>query len=187
MEKNSKQNDSFNNMDQFIGKLQKEDHRNLLLSRNFQWGMWALAFLYAILFIILPFKNNTVHEQIGWSLYVATFLLFGFIFKYLKKEYKLVDYGLPTLKMLENAAKRYKLFQRKLILAVTPILLIDAGMVFLTYHPENPETLLRTILITQALIIPSVGIGLIIGISIWRKRQKPLRDAALEMINELTK
>ncbi|MDA3880994.1 MAG: hypothetical protein PF436_11445 [Prolixibacteraceae bacterium] len=187
MKNNIKQNDSFNNMDQFIGKLQKEDKRNLLLTRNVQWVMWALAVLYAVFFIIIPFDSNTVYEKIGWFLYVATFVSFGFVFNYLKKEYKRVDYGLPTLKMLENAAKRYKLFQRKLVLAITPILLIDAGMVLLTYKPENPETLLRTIIITQALIIPSVGIGLLIGIAIWRKRQKPLRDAALKMIEELKK
>jgi hypothetical protein len=174
-------------MDQFIGKLQKEDKRNLLLTRNFRWIMWSLAILYAIMFIVRPFSTNTIYEHIGWSLYVLTFVSFGFIFNYLKKEYQQVDYGLPTLKMLENAAKRYKLFQRKVLLASAPVLLLDAGMVLVTFDNENPETLLRTILVTQALIIPAVGIGLIIGISIWRKRQKPLRDNALEMINELNK
>lgn len=181
------QNISIDNMDQFIGKLQKEDRRNLLLTRNFQWIMWILALLYALLFVVRTFNTNTIYENIGWSLYAVTFISFGFIFNYLKKEYQQVDYGLPTLKMLENAAKRYKLFQQKVYYAMAPILLLDAGMVLLTFDHENPETLLQTILITQALIIPAIGIGLLIGISIWRKRQKPLRDAALEMITELTK
>jgi hypothetical protein len=87
--------------------------------------------------------------------------------------------------MLKEAAKRYKLFQRKTILATLPVLLIDVGMVLITFDPGQPGSLLRTILITQALLIPAMGIGLFIGTRIWRKRQKPLRDAALKMINEL--
>jgi len=184
---NHLKNDALKYMDQFIGKLQNEDRRNLRLSRTFQWFMWGMSLLYAYVFIVRGWNGNTIYRQIGWSLYVLAFLSFGFIFNYLKRSYQHIDYGLPTLGMLHEAASRYKLFQRKLILAITPILCIDAGMVLVTYDPTAPESLLRSILITQALLIPSVSIGLIIGISIYRKRQKPLRDAALAMIRELEK
>lgn len=172
-------------INEFVGKLQKEDRRNMSLSRNMQWGMWILSIFYAVFFIVFPFYENTLYRTIGWSLYVLAFLSFGFIFNYLKREYRRVDYGLPTLEMLKEAAKRYKLFQRKTILATLPVLLIDVGMVLITFDPGQPGSLLRTILITQALLIPAMGIGLFIGTRIWRKRQKSLRDAALKMINEL--
>jgi hypothetical protein len=178
-------NDALNNMDQFIGKLQNEDQRNLRLTRTFQWFMWGMSILYAYIFIIRGWNENTIYRQIGWSLYVLSFLSFGFIFNYLKRSYQHIDYGLPTLMMLKEAAGRYKLFQRKLIMAITPILFIDAGMVLVTFEPGTPESLLRSLLITQALLIPAAGIGLIIGIIIWRKRQKPIRDFALRMIEEL--
>lgn len=179
-------NHSFQDMDQFIGKLQQEDQRNISLTRAFQWIMWSLAAIYLVVFLI-AFKQDSVYMQAGWSLYVAAMLSFGFIFNYLKREYLRVDYGVSTLKMLEAAAQRYKLFQRKLILATAPVLLIDAGMVLLTFNPEEQGGLMRSFLHTQALLIPAFGVGLIIGISIWRKRQKPLRDAALEMIDELNR
>ncbi len=186
MKSNKKYNHSFQDMDQFIGKLQHEDRRNIRLTRTFQWIMWAMALFYAA-FFVTSFRMESVYKQVGWSLYVLAMLLFGFIFNYLKREYQHVDYGVSTLKMLEAAAKRYKLFQRKLVLATTPILLLDAGMVLVTFNPEEPGGFMHSLLFTQALIIPSIGIGLIIGICIWRKRQKPLRDAALEMIDELNK
>lgn len=172
-------------MSEFVGKLQNEDRRNMSLSRNMQWGMWILSIFYTVFFIVFPFHENTIYKTIGWALYVLTFLSFGFIFNYLKREYRRVDYGLPTLVMLKEAAKRYKLFQRKTILATMPVLLIDVGMVLIIFEPGQPGSLMRTILITQALLIPSISIGLFIGVIIWRKRQKPLRDAALKMINEL--
>ncbi|MBN1769251.1 MAG: hypothetical protein JXR50_00780 [Prolixibacteraceae bacterium] len=172
-------------MSEFVGKLQKEDRRNMSLSRNMQWGMWILSIFYAVFFIVIPFYENTLYKAIGWSLYVLTFLSFGFIFNYLKREYRRVDYGLPTLVMLKEAAKRYKFFQRKTTLATMPVILVDVGMVLVTFDPGQPGSLLRTILVSQALFIPAIGIGLFIGNIIWRKRQKPLRDAALKMINEL--
>lgn len=174
-----------NNMDRFTGKLKKEDDRNLRISRNFQWLMWVMSLLYAYVFIFRGWDENTLYGKLGWSLYVLAFLTFGFIFNYLKKSYQQINYGLPTLTMLQEAAKRYKLFQRKLILAITPILFIDAGMVLVTFDPVNHESIWRAFWLTQALLIPSVGIGLAIGIYVYRKRQKPLRDAALRMIEEL--
>lgn len=180
-------NDALNHMDQFIGKLQKEDHRNLRLTRTFQWIMWGMSLLYAYVFIVRGWNENTIYRHVGWSLYVLAFLCFGFIFNYLKGFYQKVDYGIPTLAMLQNVAKRYKLFQLKIMLAIAPILIIDAGMILVLYDPTAPETLMHTILISQAVLFPSVGIGLLIGIAIWRKRQKPLRDAALKMIEELVK
>ena len=186
MKNTNQHNHSFQDMDQFIGKLQKEDQRNVRLTRAFQWIMWSLAALYMVGFVI-SFRMDSGYKQAGWMLYILAMLLFGFIFNYLKREYLHVDYGVPTLKMLEAAAKRYKLFQRKLILAITPVLLIDAGMVLLTFNPEEQGGLMRSFLHTQAMLIPAFGVGLIIGICIWRKRQKPLRDAALEMIDELNR
>lgn len=186
MKSNKKHNHSFQDMDQFTGKLQKEDQRNIRLTRTFQWIMWTLAVCYLVIFVI-SFRMDSVYKQAGWSLYFLAMLLFGFIFNYLKREYQRVDYGVSTLTMLEAAAKRYKLFQRKVLLAITPVLIIDAGMVLLTFNPAEQGGLMRNFLHTQALLIPAFGIGLIIGICIWRKRQKPLRDAALEMIDELKK
>ncbi len=178
---------SFGNMDEYIGKLKSEDKRNLVLTRNFIWIMFIMAGVYACLTISIALYGDDLYRQIGFSLYVLAFILFALIFRYLKKEYQRVDYGLPTLEMLKEAAKRYKLFQRKTLLVIAPVLLIDAGMVLLLFSSERDGNMLNSILISQALLIPSMGIGFFIGTRIWRKRQKPLRDAALEMINELEK
>lgn len=174
-----------NNMEEFIEKLKNEDDRNLKISRNFQWVMWVLSLIYAYVFIIRGWHENTIYRQIGWSQYVLGFLSFGLIFNYLKRIYQQINYGLPTLMMLKEAAERYQLFQYKMSLVFTPILFIDAGMVLVIYDPIGHDSIWRAFFITQASIIPAVALGLFFGIRVWRKRQKPIRDFALRMIEEL--
>lgn len=175
--------DPSTNMPGFINSLRKEDERNRKMTRNLQWIMWVLAPVYLLLFA-LP-QNNTLYEKAGGLAYAVSFTLFGFIMKWLNKEYRMVDYGLPTVQMLSQVARRYKLFQRKILLVIPPMLILELAMILILYKPEIPGHLLRITLITQALILPSAGIGFFIGCMIWRKRQKPLRDAALKMLNDL--
>jgi len=175
----------FTDLDLFIGGLQKEDNRNLKMTRNFQWVMWALVLIYAIVFLIIPDKEMIWSKRLGGLFYVLAFALFALVFRKLNSDYRSLDYGVSTVEMLKKAIIRYRFLHRKLSLIIAPILLIDAAMVLVLYHPELEKNILQLIIQTQLLLFSSIGIGLIIGIFIWRKRQKPLRDAAKAMLKEI--
>jgi len=175
----------FTDMDRFIGGLQKEDNRNLKMTRNFKWVMWVLVTLYAFVFLFNPDKEITLTQRIGGLCYVIAFAIFGLIFRKFNIEYKSVDYGVPVVEMLTLAAKRYNMFQRKLMLIIAPILLVDAGMVLVLMNHSGMKSITEVILLVQEILVPSLLIGLTIGVFIWRKRQKPLRDAAMAMLKEI--
>jgi len=71
------------------------------------------------------------------------------------------------------------------LLIIPPILLVDLGTVLLKYDPAKAENLSSIIVESQILLFSSLGVGLFIGYFIWRKRQKPLRDAAKAMLKEI--
>jgi hypothetical protein len=175
----------FTNMDLFAENLRKEDVRNSKMTRNFQWIMWIFAPLYASIFLLNPDKGIMMTERLGGLCYAAAFIIFALIFRKFNIEYRSVDYGVPVVEMLTLAAKRYNMFQRKLLLIIAPILLVDIGMVMVCINHFGSKTLLEVILWVQALLISSLIIGLTIGVLIWRKRQKPLRDAARAMLKEI--
>ncbi len=62
---------------------------------------------------------------------------------------------------------------------------MDIGLTFTFYdRPLGSSPLIR-FLIVQAFYIPIMLTSLIIGIRIWKKKQKPLREEALKLLKEL--
>lgn len=172
-------------MDSFIRKLHKEDKRYYKLTRNVQWLMWIMVPLYAAFFLFNPDKGLLITERIGGLCYVIAFVIFALVFRKFNMEFKTVDYGVPVVEMLKLAAKRYSLYQRKLLLIIAPVLFIDAGMVLLLVDNFGTKNLIQVIVWAQLSLFSSLLIGLIVGYLIWRKRQKPLRDTAFAMLKEL--
>ena len=120
----------FTDMDQFVGSLKKEDVRYSKMTRNFKWVMWVFAPLYAGMFLFNPYGGVDWTERVGGLCYALGFIFFALILRMYNNEFKSVDYGVSVVEMLMLAAKRYNIFQRKLLLIIAPILLVDAGMVF---------------------------------------------------------
>jgi hypothetical protein len=175
----------FTDMDRFVESLQKEDVRYSKLTRNFQWIMWILVPLYAAFFLLNPDKEILMTERLGGFCYVLAFAIFALIFRKFNYEFTSVDYGVPVVEMLTFAAKRYNMFQRKLLLIIAPVLLIDAGMVLILANRFGAKSITEVIVWVQSVLLSSILIGAIIGYFIWLKRQKPLRDAALAMLKEI--
>ncbi len=166
--------------------LKSEDHRNKQITKRFQWLLLIIIPFYAFIFFIVPNEEARVINHTMGVCYILAFAIFALIFRSYYKDYKNVDYSLPTLQMMKKAALRYKLIHKRLLLLIVPILLIDLNTsLYVTYDLKYYETIWQNILIVQAIIIPLLAIAFGIGVLIWYKRQKPLRDNALLLINDI--
>jgi uncharacterized membrane protein YidH (DUF202 family) len=186
METNQNNTTNFN-LDQLVKGLQKEDTRNLKMTSNFTILMWVLAPFYLVLAILGIIIDNPPIEQIGFIFFSLGFLAFGFLFKSLNLDYKSIDYGISTIEMLRNAAKRYKLWQLKTYLIIIPVGLISvAASLTIQKGIPHSDLTMRLLIVFSGYILLNI-VGFFIGYLIWRKRQKPLRDKALPLLAEIEK
>ncbi len=175
-------------LNELIEGLRREDDRNLHLTNRFKWIMWIFAPLYFIFFLIMLYEDEPILKELGFFFFSASFLFFAIIFRNLNNEYKSVDYGIPTTEMLRKAAQRYEIWQTKTAKAMFPAFLAAIGVALACEEmiPNIDDTATR---IVVAFLVYSLmlGIGFSIGYLIWYKRQKPLRDHALRLLEELEK
>lgn len=160
------------------GKLQTEDQRYANIAKRMQIVYWVLIPVYMIFIVRLILDGNSTSEIIGGVCFMLAMLTFAFSFKKLQKDYNNVDYSLPTLLMLEQAVKRYKPFQLKTFWAFLAAAFVDAGLVFNRPESENKWFI-------QFVFLGAIVIAIFVGLLIWRKRYKPLRDEALKLIEQL--
>ena len=175
-------------LNQLIEGLRCEDDRNMHLTNRFKWLMWIFAPLYFCFFLFLLYEGESILKEIGFFFFSASFLFFALIFRNLNNEYKMVDYGIPTTEMLRKAAQRYEIWQTKTVKALFPALLAAIGVSLTSEEmiPNIDDTKIRIAVAFGAyLILLCIGFG--IGYLIWHKRQKPLRDHALRLLEELEK
>lgn len=176
-------NNKLVSIDSLTNKVKAEDAKNLRITKSFQWIYIVLIIVYAALLIFDP-QIKSIDRIVG-AFYIASFIAFILIFRKGYKEYKNIDYSLPVIEMLRKTADRYRLKVEKLLTLIIPILLMDVGVTLRFYNDLLPMSPLNRILVVQAVYIPVFAISAFIGILIWRKKQKPLRDRALELIKEL--
>ena len=105
-------------------------------------------------------------------------MIFALFFGKYYEEYKYVDYSLPTIQMLKQAAYRYQPFQNRQVWIVLALIFIDLALTF-----DWMET--TPVWEIQATFIGLITFSILIGIIIWYFKYKPLRDDALRLISEL--
>jgi hypothetical protein len=175
---NFKRKNDIINLDQLVGKLQKEDNRYAKLSKGLQIVYWVMIPLYSTLAIIDYTESNNIYDLMSGLCYVTSLAIFAIFFGKFHKEYKYVDYALPTLKMLKNAAYRYKPFQLKKICLLIAIIIMDAGLCLNT-------SLSFSVLDVQIYFLGAMLVAVLIGLTIWYFKYKPLRDNALRLVAEI--
>ena len=180
----NKLNGNFVDMDSLINNVKAEDNRNLRLTKTFQWLYVGMFILYTGM-MFFPYPEIPIIKRISQVFFIASMIAFAIIFRYGFKEYKNIDYSLPVIEMLRNAAKRYQFKIKKLLTLLIPIFLLDVGLTLSFYNDLLPLEPLNRVLLIQAIYIPVMTISAVIGYFVWRSRQKPLRDNALKLIEEL--
>jgi hypothetical protein len=168
-----------------IEKLKKEDIRYRGIYKRFLWIFYIMIILYAAFFILNPGKELTLTDRISVACFVLAFIVFAILFRGYYREFKQIDYSLPVSMMLRNAVKRYRLKLTRSFFLFIPILLIDAGVSITNFPRFTNLTPWERIGLVQLVYIPLMMAGALIGILIWYKRHKPIRDEANRLINEL--
>ena len=176
---------NFVDIDVMVTGLKKEDDRNLKMTRNFRWFQVAMAVFYTLLMVVNPDPELMMHHRISGLCYVTAFVLFAMIFARLYNEYRVVDYSLTSAEMLQQAAKRYRFASIRYIWMLPSLVLLDAGLSISFFHTWISVEPLSRVLLVQAFFIPVMAISVFIGYLVWRKRQKPLHDSALKLLEEL--
>lgn len=179
------QNSANIDLEKLISGVKHEDARNLKMTHNFMWLMWILSPLYLI-FAIAGFAfDEPSPAHIGFVFFSLGFFTFGFLFWTLREEYRSVDYGISTVEMLRNAVKRYKFLQMKTYLTIIPVILICFATSFSIEHLlPYPDQIQRMVIVFFG-YLAILCVAFFVGYLIWRVRQKPLRDKALALLQEI--
>ena len=170
---------------QLVIDLKRKDTRYLLMTGSFRWLMLGFAVLYSLIFIAGIIFNRPDIDRFGFLFFSLGFLLFALLFKSLHKEYKSVDYGVSTMEVLRKAAGRYAFWQTKTYLTIIPVIFTAIGFSFTSQRGFPFEDQFMRVLIAFASIMLLLSCSAIIGYLIWRKREKPLRDKALAILEEM--
>ncbi|MBE0650418.1 MAG: hypothetical protein IH595_06225 [Bacteroidales bacterium] len=165
-------------LEQLVSKLKDEDIKYSKLSKSLLYIYVVLIGFYAIATLLLFIFERHSNQFYGAICYLVSFIIFAILFRQYYKEYKSVDYSLPTIQMLKQAAYRYKPFQWRLLWLLLVIGIIDAGFTLTVDFHFSFWT-------TQMFILGVFALAFVIGIIYWRVRYKPLRDNVLHLIKEI--
>lgn len=152
--------------------------------RNFRYIFLVMIIFYSLLLIVNPDSDLSWFDRIAGGCYVLAFIILALLFRKYHREYSTIDYSLPVAEMLEKAATRYSLRKRNSLIIIIPLILIDVGLT-LSFSQRDIFSPAKIILVVQLVYIPVLVIAFLIGVWIWYKRQKPLRDRALKLREEL--
>ena len=167
------------NLTQVTGKLKKEDSKYARIVKGVQIFYWIFIPLFAFKTIRVYSESGDLKDIISGACITLAFFIIALTFGKYYKEYKYVDYSLPTLEMLKKAAYRYQPLQKRSVWVLVGMAFMDVGVTF-DWMDEN-----TTVLHTQLFFIGAILVGVIIGMIWWYIQYKPLRDDALRLIKEL--
>ncbi len=172
-----------NELESLISGLRSEDRRNEKMTRWVQWIYWALLLFFLFILIFNPGGEHTVLDRLSIGCYIIGIASFAFVLRAYSKEYKNINYAIATIEMLKKAAARYKLFHKRLLYIIAPVLVMGIGMSLRSISLD--ENLIRNLLLSQAEFWGIIILSFSLGVILWYKRSKPLRDHALALIKEI--
>jgi hypothetical protein len=178
-------NRSLTDIEIFIMGLKTEDSRNQKRMNQTEQLMWGVSVIYVFIIALKFIMNTPWFEKLGGILTLVALVAFALIFRNYYKEYKSLDYGIPTIKMLQKAAIRNGLLQSRGLYILAPLILEGIGLNLMMFGNFAGLDPLYRILIFQMSYFFLVAIACLIGHFYWKKHQKPIRDHALALLKEI--
>jgi hypothetical protein len=177
--KTNVENQENSNLSYLIRNLKVKDLNYANLSKAIQIIYLILIPLYAILSALKYLETFSINVIISGVSLILAFLIFALFFRKYYKEYKFVDYSLPTVLMLKKAAYRYQPFQKRTVWILLALVLMDIGY---TFDWVNEPMSALTI---QIVFWGVMFLAFIVGIIVWYIKYKPLHDEARRLLKEI--
>lgn len=160
------------NISEMMQSIQKKDKSYAQIYGILKISYWVLIAGMAIFLVIDIIRGTPTIEIIKSSSSLLGFALILITLWQKHKELRGVNYALPTLKMLKMFKNRYSIFSFQNLW-----MLFGFTLVVLSTSIGNTTRLWSSIFI--------IAIGLVVGLIIYYKNDKPLINAAKKMIEEL--
>lgn len=165
-------NNKTTDMKEFIEELKANDIRNAKANKRFNSIYIIVVIFYILLFIVNPDKGLVWQERLIGLCIIGALLVFVYYFKNAKKAFQVQYLVKPTILFLQDAEKRYQFWNKKNLILIPPMLLIDlaASFTFFTNYYPNEKSMLFAIIISQVLFLIICFSSLWIGEKTWKKR-----------------
>ena len=177
-----------NHMDieSLIGELELKDSKYKKVMKRMQIMFFIFIFFYAGLFLVNPDPDISTNERLAGACYVVAFVLFTLQFRQMYKRYKSVNYFDSVKKVLQDAERRYRLWQKNLLLVGSGVLLIDIATMLIFYNRFFEKWgFWQLFMVVQIVYILAIGIGFTIGYIKWKTENKPIWLSAKKLLKEL--
>jgi hypothetical protein len=139
---------------------------------------WFLIGIY-LLFSVINLVEKDINSFLGGVIVIISALLIILFFEKQYKIIKQVDYSLPVIIVLKNAAKRLKPFNMDSLWLLIGLLIMDIGLSILSFSD------ISRLINIQIFFFGAVALGAFIGFIFWNLKYKSLRDNILDLISEL--
>lgn len=179
------QNETPVNMERLLNNLKEEDQKYTRIFKGFQIVYIVLLVIYLTLFVFNPDDEITKLDRISGVFNATSMLIFALYFNFYYKNYRKIDYAIPTLELMKNVVKRYRIWRLDLIWVFLAILCIDVGVSLTFYQRTDAEDPMQGIIYFNLIFLVLLIISISLGYAIWYTRHKPIRDAAKKIIADM--
>ncbi len=157
--------ESIANIDEFVFKMKSEDANNLRIAKTMYIIYFVGIFLYGGLFVISIVGRDGFYAALSWFFIMLAFMVFAYIFWMSKNIYKKVDYSVS-------------------VIGVGFYLVVFGASITMTSHLESTWTIWERLGIGNLFFTPVFLISFFFGWRRWKKRSKPIRDYASEVLRD---
>jgi len=176
------ENQTYNNMENFIHQLKKVD-------LNTRRSIRILQLLYAIMSLVASYVllfETSGRISIGLGLIILAFLLVIFVQQLRYKAYTNTYTNNPVILFLKAAKKRMQVFTRRTWYVIPIWISIDIGLCFIlsSLLQGTPYTLIA-IMLLQIVLIFLIIIDFYTAYLIWKKEHKPIVIEIEKMLDEI--
>lgn len=128
----------------------------------------GFGLVYGIMGIYHYLEDTEGARHWGFLIYVLAILSFVPILVREYRRNKRISYDVTFVQFIENAEKRFALFQSKDLLMIPGFLILGVSVAFMIAQTGMPT--IKAILIAMIILIGASTIGLLVRLLVWRKK-----------------
>ena len=165
-------------LEQLMGNLKTEDANYAAVTKRFQYIYVVFFIFYAVTTTLIFIFERDINMLLSGISFMSSFIILAVIFRKYYKEYRFVDYSLPTLLLLKRAAIRYQLFRVRVLWLLVAFGFMDVALT-LNMLPRVPLWAI------QLFVVGTLLVAVVIGVIRWWYKYKPLLDSVRRLISEI--